>query len=164
MSRFDACEDSDWSESQQHLWDQAVRSTLRGKRGLKVLQEVEAALVALPEPRLISGQMADAQGCTCAVGAWAKARLEQGQPVKSGYGNRAVTTVADLMEEGEDCYETAEFGKVNGLGYALAWSVAQENDDDRCRETPEQRHVRVLAWVRRNIAANPYYAAKGETR
>lgn len=59
---------------QYGLWDGNCQRSIAGKAGQKALRALEAALVALPEKRLIREQLEDAAGNVCAIGALAKAK------------------------------------------------------------------------------------------
>ena len=43
----------------QGRWEHNARRALKGKRGRKALADLRAALLALPEPRLIEGALQD---------------------------------------------------------------------------------------------------------
>lgn len=175
MSRFDDAGDGEgmpWG-----LWEQVVSSSLGSRRGQAALADLEAALVALPEPRLIEGHLA-ANGGVCAVGAYVAHRkaTEQGVPVADVIS--AMATEVDCWCEhsrsdhnptctgtswndkpcsckkydaasDEDIYETAAAGKAAGLSQTVAWHLAYLNDEQFYAATPEQRYERVLGWVRR---------------
>lgn len=162
MSRFGYDGDETWNEGRQAMWDHSQQQALRSKRGLKMLREVEVALSALPGKRLVSGVLANQQGEVCAVGAWAKARLESGNTLQA-YGKevQSLERLAELDEYQEgNAWDTAEFGRANGLGLCIAWVLAYQNDETAERFTPEQRYEHVLGWVRQQIAANPHAQAE----
>src|SRR6185369_15483645 len=54
------------------LWQANCRRSLQGKAGQAALRELEVALLALPDKRLIAHKMIDAEGDVCAIGALAK--------------------------------------------------------------------------------------------
>lgn len=54
-------------------WRGRVASAIRGNRGQAFLKEMLAALDALPEKRLITGELEE-EGAVCAIGAVGKAR------------------------------------------------------------------------------------------
>lgn len=136
------------------LWNANCRRSLRGKAGQRELRELEAALLALPEKRLIGGALEDEHGGVCAIAAYAK--------------HKGV----DLSQiDPED--QSDEVGVVAGMPRLVAWKVVALNDilcDTVCevahgplnrweatykggipliREmTPEERYEKVLAWVR----------------
>jgi hypothetical protein len=161
MSRFHSCE-WDGEGPPPEFWDQAIKNALRGRRGQAVLGELREALLALPEPRLIEGSVV-AEGQVCAIGALAAHRLQKG-PMTLGRplvtkDEAVVTSLADLEEQFgwrlEDSeVGTVELGQAMGLVRALAWEIAYQNDEEgpSSRETPEERYLRVLAWVERELA------------
>ena len=69
MSRFsnDYCDD-DYDPLAAGRWEANVKRSIEGKRGQSVLRDLRAALLALPEKRLIAGDFATPDGEVCAVG------------------------------------------------------------------------------------------------
>jgi len=67
MSRYHDDYDSEAFPNQALFWEANYERALKGKRGRKALADLRAALLALPEPRLI-------QGALCTVGATAEAQ------------------------------------------------------------------------------------------
>lgn len=67
MSRISYSEEEDWP-GQFELWRANTERSLRGRGGQRALRELEAALIALPEKRLIAGHLAK-DGMVCTVGA-----------------------------------------------------------------------------------------------
>lgn len=131
MSRAGYSEDHD-NEWDAIRWRGAVASALRGKRGQAFLREMLAAMDALPEKKLIAGDLVDADGCACALGAVALARG---------------TDVSGV--DPEDCSSVAP---IFGIADAMAREVMYENDEGTFRpETPEQRFVRMRGWVERQL-------------
>ena len=118
--------DNDW---QMIMYRGAVASAFRGRRGQAFLKEMLAALDALPEPKLIAGELVEQDGAVCAMGAVAKAR---GIDV-TGVHPENIETVAAMMNVAE----------------AMAREIAWENDQDwsYTNETPEARFQRMRAWV-----------------
>ncbi len=144
----------DWDEARQALWDNAVRRATRSKRGQQVLHEIEDALLALPEKRLIEGLLCDGTG-VCAVGALAAHRK-----VLDGLTWEQAFTALDesgSWDPEDDDYpsidDTAQFAEQHlKMAFSLAWDVAFTNDELLGGLTPERRYERVLAWVRKRIA------------
>lgn len=122
---------------------------LRGRRGQAALRELEAALLALPAPRLAADLFANpATGEVCPLGALAVQRdMNHGASRKEAL--RAVAaTFGD--ETGWDAVEIA--ANTLGITKNLAWAIMEQNDECNADLTCEQRHVRMLAWVRSLLA------------
>jgi hypothetical protein len=66
VSRYGEDYGDEYFPNQAALWEANYERALKGKRGRKVLADLRAALLALPEPRLIEGAL-------CTVGATAEA-------------------------------------------------------------------------------------------
>lgn len=130
---------SDCLSSQElNLWRGAVERALRGKRGQAFLCEMRDALDAMPEKRLIVGDLVTDDGACCAMGAVALSRKLD----------------VSAVDESEPC----EVAEAFGLSQAMVQEIAYENDE--CgpygkAETPEQRWTRMRAWVERHIKARP---------
>jgi hypothetical protein len=113
-------------------WRGAVASAIRGKRGQAFLREMLAAMDALPEKKLISGDLVDADGCACALGTVALAR---GTDV-SGVDPEDHSAVAPIF----------------GIADALAREVMFENDEGSySAETSEQRFARMHRWIEEQL-------------
>jgi hypothetical protein len=130
MSRSGYSDDGDhWAMIR---WRGAVTSAFRGRRGQAFLQEMLTALDAMPEKRLVAEELATYSGEVCALGAVGVAR---------GLGMGVV--------DPEDYEGVAELFRVPR---ALAQEVMWMNDEGAYRiETPEQRWVRMRAWVASQI-------------
>lgn len=79
MSRFGNDGDGDYEPLDMGRWENNLRRAITGKRGQKVLRELREALLALPERRLVAGDLATPEGEVCTVGAyvaWKKAQDE----------------------------------------------------------------------------------------
>jgi hypothetical protein len=147
-------ENVEWDEARQALWDNAVRRATFSRRGQAVLREMEAALVALPEPKLIEGLLCDGTG-VCAVGAIAAYRKVQGGMT----WDEAFKALDESGEgdPGDDDYggsidDTARFAERQiKMAFSLAWEIAFTNDEHLRRVSPEYRHERMLVWVRARI-------------
>lgn len=145
---------------------------LRGRRGRKALRELRAALLALPEKRLISGALCTVGGVdkravsgdpygyyrseleervkedgegVCAIGAYIWR-----QKVKAGADPQAAfAELPTILGNIDDCasVDTAYAGKRAGLTFALAWSLVVRNDQTYGRMTPEQRYAAFMEWI-----------------
>jgi len=156
VSRYDCDGDGDGPEYNNawELHEQAGINALRGKRGQAILKELEVALLALPEKKLLHGNLAKGGG-VCAIGALAlKRRMEAGD------ARDAALKWMEEQVDPEDCEgwgeQTQWFAKKHlGVVRALAYKISYQNDEgdekrhERGRkETDEERWERVLAWVR----------------
>ncbi len=129
-------------------WEHNTRQVLKGKRGQKLLHEIEEALLSLPEPRLIANKLYgpslfDGKEMFCVVGALAKFRGTKNEVLKQ----------ADHEGIGG-----VDFGLQLGMPYTFGWNIMEENDGPdgewhEDRRSPEQRYEDVLTYVRRNISA-----------
>lgn len=153
----------DYNESSYppEFWEQAVKQAINGKRGQKALRELEAALLAMKNKRLIDGALCK-EGEVCALGAMymhkSPNKLKGWLELQEAAGFESCGTPSYKDQHpyhryGEpDLSEMGTFGREElGLTYALAASIAEENDWGLANETPEQRYERVLAWVRRQL-------------
>lgn len=142
-------------------WRAAVKSAMQGKRGQAFLREALAALDAMPDKRLIAGDLVidgsqhpntyfDAKfivgadelcdirgnpapvGSCCLLGAVAKSRQMD---------------VSDM-----DPYDIESVAPAFGLADAMTREIVYWNDEGgRYDETPEQRWARMRAWVEKQI-------------
>ena len=156
-----------WSDDEERpgqfaLWQANCRRSCRGKSGRRELGELEAALLALPEKRLIHGALEDEHGGVCAIAAYAK--------------HKGVDLSKFDLE-----YASDEVGIAAGMPRLVAWKVVALNDIEiedyyaycegpsrdpsnyspyydyrgiwtRFAWTPEERYTKVLAWVREQLA------------
>jgi hypothetical protein len=143
------------------FWQIDLQRALTSGRGQRILLEIEAALLVMPEHRLIADQIAHVVDWNedgdpletprvigvCAVGAYAAHK-------RVAEGKTWTQAVADLSEEYPyevDCYETQELGQSLGLARTVAWELARINDETFGHLAPEDRYAAVLAWVRERI-------------
>jgi hypothetical protein len=106
------------------MWDANMERIYCGKRGQKVLRELIAALLALPERRLVADVIQKPEtGEVCAIGALAKYRgIDPGE-----------------FEDSDD--GTIELGEKLGLGFMLSWQIGAENDLHCPRLKLQSKHV-----------------------
>jgi hypothetical protein len=148
--RISYSEDEDFP-GQFELWQANCRRSIKGKAGQKALRELEQALVALPEKRLIADALQDAEGEVCAIGALAKYR--------------------GIDKTESDPEEMEEVGVDLGMPRLVAWKVVCVNDVEidghhvevfgphrwgqklwaYVAPTPEERYQQMLNWVREQI-------------
>lgn len=132
MGRAGLVEDDDFDNWASIRWRGAVTSAIRGKRGQAFLKEMQAALDALPAPKLIAHDLITNDGCVCALGAVGKAR--------------------SMDMDKLDPYDIDTVAGAFGLVDALAREIVYVNDEDGPRkETDEQRYSRVLRWIKSQI-------------
>jgi len=160
--RIEYSEDEDYP-GQFALWQGNCQRSLKGKAGQAALRELEAALLALPDKRLIAHKMIDHEGDVCAIGALAK------------HKGRDLLSEPNVYEDGEfdGDGEMEEIGMELGMPRLVAWKVVELNDIQldgsnlvTCEGpyrwysekpqvwvpiTPEVRYERVLAWTRRQL-------------
>lgn len=146
MSRFtDDYYDEDFDNQSLLFWANCERA-LKGKRGQQALRELREAMLALPEPCLISGRLADEKGGVCAVGALiVKKRVEKGEERRA-----VIDELAQKLTDNDDYMGadvTATAGTSIGLTYALAYRLAYLNDEDYANYSPEERYNAVLRWI-----------------
>lgn len=127
------------------FWNTIVSRALGGKRGQQALAEMEAALLALPEKKLISDSLHTEEG-VCAVGALLahKQAQQEGLDMAAALEDMPIHDVDD-----SDIYETAYAGMGAGMSWSVAWHMAWLNDDKFRNATPAERYDLMLAWVRR---------------
>lgn len=141
---------------QFELWQANCRRSLKGKVGQAALRRLEAALLALPDKRLIAGDLVDDEGGVCAIGALA---LHEDK-------------ITDDMRALSEC-DMEDVGVELGMPRLVAWKVVEMNDLQfngldlvflegperwpaerpyaHVPVTPEVRYERMLAWVREQI-------------
>lgn len=132
MSRSGYVEDFDdqWATIR---WRGAVKSAIRGKRGQAFLREMQASLEAMPEKRLIAGDLQAPTGEVCAL------------------GSVGISRKMDMSDI--DPYDSEGVASQFGISFALACEIVYENDEaGLLTETPEHRYNRVLKWVNNNLS------------
>lgn len=136
MSRSGYSDDCD-GEIPIKLYRQAVRRATTGYRGQHLLCRLRDALDAMPTKRLIVGNIKDEAGEVCALGA-----LDPAAP-------------AYHEDDYDDFDHPRKLAEHFGIAPALASEIVYMNDEyDAWRtanETPEQRWVRMRAWVHAQI-------------
>lgn len=112
-------------------WRGAVKSAVKGERGQALLRSMLAALDAMPNKRLIENALVTPDGECCALGAVALSR--------------------SLDVSGVDPDDRDQVADLFSIAPALVAEIAHVNDRDLpsyvTKETPEQRFVRVRAWI-----------------
>lgn len=130
---------------------------LKGEKGQKALKELEAALLALPEKKLIYSKFVvkdgddNPDGAVCALGAMALKRLmDKGMTRAEAISNLDETGPSDDVDSvWEELKSTAQFMK---LKMNFVWEVVEQNDEQCAKNTSaEDRYKHVLAWVQERI-------------
>lgn len=115
-------------------WRGAVTAAIRGKRGRTLLLELRDALDAMSVKALIAHEIVDASGAFCTLGVLGNAR---------GLDLSAI-----------DPEDSDQVATLFDIAPALAKEVVFENDEATWYdETPEQRWIRMRAWVEQSIKA-----------
>lgn len=143
MSRSGYYEASDCEDYAYAMWNGAVKSALRGKRGQAFLREMLKALDALPNKRLIAGELVCGGGC-CALGAVAL--------------NRGVD-VSDVDSDDRDA-----LSDVFGISGAMAAEVMYLNDERHGHASEEDRFIAMREWVMNKIRVTPEELAPPATK
>jgi hypothetical protein len=127
--------DDDADQWSRIRWRGQVESALRGKRGQAFLRELIAAMDALPEKRLISGDLI-ADGAVCALGA---------------VGLRRGVDLAAL-----DPHDPETLADVFGIAHQMIREIEFMNDEvfdfgTPGRRTPERRWQAMRDWAERHL-------------
>lgn len=123
---------SDIDNWQLIKWGGWVASAIKGKRGQAFLRELIAALDAMPEKRLIDGDLVSEDGAdVCALGALGKLK--------------------GIDMSGLDTYDHEGLGAAFGIAYQLAAEVMFINDDEYRHLDPEGRWRNVREWAKSNL-------------
>ena len=132
MSRSGYSDDCDYLE----LYRSAVWRAITGARGQAFLRELIAALDAMPEKRLIAGELIR-DGEVCAIGSVGLAR------------GMDMTRI--------DYENPRSVGRAFGVARSMAAEIEFENDGDHLwdNETAEARWRRMRAWAVRNLNETP---------
>lgn len=134
-------------------WDEiraagAREAAFTGKRGMAFLQEMAAALDAMPEKRLAGGEWIDPEsGDACALGLMARVR--------------GVEEAFAKLDPGDDSAAEAA-ANLLGIAETMARHIVWQNDDYfwGSQITPEVRWTRMRQWVDEQIAYGERKAAR----
>lgn len=113
------------------MWRGVIASASRGKRGQAFFRALVEALDAMPEKRLVEGDLETAEGAVCALGCLGKARG------------------ADLGNV--DTYDYDQLGELFNIAPQLAQEVMFVNDETWRVTTPRERWAAVRTWAARQI-------------
>jgi len=138
------------------LWEANQERSLKSRKGQVALRRLEAALLALPEPKLIADAI-ESDGMVCGLGALAKHENYTDIPELPTYpGDNASNEELDAWDCGET--ETEIEDTMLALAEALdvpklvAIAIIYHNDDSYGAITPEARYSKLLAWTRSWLA------------
>lgn len=141
------------------LWEANQERSLKSKRGQAALRRLEAALLALPEPKLIADAIEDADGLVCGLGALAKYEHYEGslelplRPAEDAPNEEWDEWFAHGDYDGE-ATEDAMLALAEALNVPklVAVAIIHENDDYYKTQTSEGRYNKLLTWTRGWIA------------
>lgn len=152
MSRFYEGDGEGRFPNEWELWEANYMRALGGRKGQAALRDLEAALLDLPEPKLISSRLS-LNGQVCTMGALAVyRRCNKGEDRAAVLAEleQIITSEDDAEEYG--AVKTANLGVSVGVTYTLAYGLAMLNDElPDYSHTPEERYNVVLRWVRGHI-------------
>lgn len=154
--RINYSDEEDWP-GQFALWDANCRRSIKGKVGQQELRELKAALLAMPEKRLIRDALVNEDGECCAIAA---------------YGRHKGLDLSKFDPE----YDSDEVGIAGGMPRLVAWKIVALNDIEfdtvwevahgpiqrghgiykggipLIRDvTPEERWQRMLSWINKQL-------------
>lgn len=138
MSRIDIDEEGDAEEDfpgQAAFYHANTARSLQGKKGQASLRELEQALLALPEKRLVSGEFETPEGEVCAIGA-----LKRFKGVE--HVEHDPSTDMDLV------------GEELGMPRLVAWMVVARNDHSFEDLNDDERYRAMLGWVRHQLRSS----------
>lgn len=134
MSRSGYSEDYE-DYARMNLWYGAVRSAIRGKRGQKLLRDMRDGLDAMPDKRLIAGELITEDGDRCALG--------------------CVAAIRGIDVSHVDPEEPEQVAAAFGVSPALVREIEFENDDfwpyGTQENLEEKRWKYMRNWVERQI-------------
>ena len=132
----------DLDQRQLAMWRGRVMSSIRGKRGQKMLHDLRDALDAMPEKRLVSRTLQDTRGGVCALGCLSRSM-----------GRDFVEYVG--VEDDDMVELNGELATLFDVAECLVQEVEFRNDEGSPYggETSEQRWKRMRQWVDKNISA-----------
>jgi hypothetical protein len=124
------------------MWRGVIASASRGKRGQAFFRALVDALDAMPDKRLVEGELETAEGSVCALGCLGRAR--------------------GLRIGSVDTEDWDRLGELFDIAPQLAQEVMYVNDEDfRGRHSPEERWRVVRDWAARHIRVEPRDIGRG---
>jgi hypothetical protein len=113
------------------MWRGVIMSATRGKRGQAFFRALVEALDAMPDKRLVAGELETEEGSVCALGCLGKHR------------GIAIGSV--------DTEDWDKLGELFDIAPQLAQEVMHVNDE-RGQQSPEDRWRAVRHWAARKIS------------
>lgn len=130
------------------LWNNALQRHVRGPNGQSWLRQIEAALLALPNQRLIEGAIC-LDGEVCAVGA---VILHKRMTQDGMERDAALADMERQYDSDIDLCETEQAARAFGMRRTMANALATANDEDCAGLSSESRYEYILQWVRERMA------------
>jgi hypothetical protein len=154
MSRSGYNEDGDGDNWSLICWRGAVNSAIKGKRGQAMLRDLLAALDAMPDKRLVAGDL-EVDGQFCALGVLGQARnLTLASIDTYDWGalgtnfNVAEALAREIMWINDESVRTHEY-VATGEPYTNEWKRVEVTN------APLRRWEIVREWVENNITKEP---------
>lgn len=151
VMRIRFSEDEDYPNA-SILWEANQERSLKSRKGQAALRRLEAALLALPEPKLIADAI-EADGMVCGLGALAK--FEDYQDIPELPQQPAEDASHEAWDEwfSEDQSAVTEdamlaLAEALDIPKLVAVAIIYENDNEWRVKTPEQRYDHLLRWTR----------------
>lgn len=144
-------------------WRGAVASAIRGKRGQAFLREALAALESIPDKRLIAGELINAEGGFCTLGAVGKCRgtdlaaidYEDRQSVANAFGIPEALA-AEIMYENDESADEEELVYVEICGPVRPgypeWGSHEKRIYRKRQMVEERRWAAMHQWIISNMA------------
>jgi hypothetical protein len=127
------------------MWRGVIASATRGKRGQAFFRALVEALDAMPEKRLVEGELETKEGAVCALGCLGKAR--------------------GIAVGGVNTEDWGTLGELFDIAPQLAQEVMFVNDDQwhlsRSETASEARWRLVRDWAARQIRVEPRDIVRG---
>lgn len=118
-----------------YLWPSIIERAIKGKRGQTFLAHLAREMDAMQFKRLVKDELITAQGECCTMGVVFKSR---------GISTEDI----DPCDAGIIC---DKLGIAESMAREIAW-INDANYSSRHEETPEERWVRMRAWVAAQLA------------
>ena len=138
-------------------WRAATKSALRGKRGQKFLRELLATLDAMPDKRLIEGELVTPEGEVCAVGSYLRAKSLNPE----GIDYYDYDAIADVCGVNPKVIQELEY---HNDAYGREWvpvpNVGTHHESMRI-DSPEKRWREIRSWVTGHITEEQPHESQG---